>query len=791
MKNQINKQHKNQRIVKKQTLLLAAALVATVASARNLSPDEALARASSFARTGSNPTLVYAGSAVKSTDAAVYVFNRGTDEGYLVLSAEDSATPVLGFADEGSFDPFRIPDNMRWWLKCYAEQVDWLAKHSSEARPVFSGNVKTAPADREAIAPLCKTKWDQDAPYYNLCPTINNRRCYTGCVATSISQVMKYHNYPEKGKGTVSVTVNNSNYSMSLASTTLEWDNMLNVYTSGQYTTTQGNAVATLMKAVGYAVKMSYGTSASGAFSFDIPSALVDNFTYDAGLDYYNRDFYNETEWDEMMYNNLRDCGPIVYGGDSNDGGHSFVCDGYLNGYYHINWGWGGMSDGFFLLTALDPDSQGIGGASSGFDYGQDAILGIRKPVAGSKKPMRMGIYGELTATVSGTRLTLNNAVNVSGNAFTGSIGVRLVNQSTKAETYVKSSLSISALQSMSYYPSWNVTLPSSLASGTYKVYPVYATTTSPTAASWENMSIMSGSAKYATLTKTGSSYSVSVEATKRFEVTDVKVETDVYVNMPFTLTFTITNPNSFPRMAEIAPSFNRLTARVGYGAGTVIDLDANETRTITYTSTLLPSTMGAANCNLYICEEESDEDGQVTAYAISSATVVSVKKSTNATLSVTAFNIENVNNVNAASVRGSYTLKCTGAYSAGVINLVMFDNSTNAQVQSISLPPYYINAGETKTFDFDVVFSEAVAGSKYKAVLFRGTTQASNVKTITVDGFVGIDDINAGTAEVIETEYYTLQGIRVPADRLTPGVYVVRTLDSEGRVNTAKVVVR
>jgi hypothetical protein len=72
----------------------------------------------------------------------------------------------------------------------------------------------------------------------------------------------------------------------------------------------------------------------------------------------------------------------VVYGGASSGGGHEFVCDDYQGeDFFHINWGWGGVSDNYFRLSALNPYSQGIGGSSSrdGFHYSQDAVVGIMK----------------------------------------------------------------------------------------------------------------------------------------------------------------------------------------------------------------------------------------------------------------------------------------------------------------------------------------------------------------------------------------------------------------------------
>ena len=74
---------------------------------------------------------------------------------------------------------------------------------------------------------------------------------------------------------------------------------------------------------------------------------------------------YTYDNWIDLIYNELYQGRPVVYGGEGTDVGHEFVCDGYMyegGDLFHINWGWGGMSDGYFVLSVLNPDEQGIGG---------------------------------------------------------------------------------------------------------------------------------------------------------------------------------------------------------------------------------------------------------------------------------------------------------------------------------------------------------------------------------------------------------------------------------------------
>lgn len=281
-----------------------------------------------------------------------------------------------------------MPDNMKAWLESYQSQIEWAIANGIDATPVKSA------VKRDNITPLIQTRWDQGSPYNDLCPVYNeseHTRCATGCVATAMAQIMKFHEWPVKGKGSNSYRCYNYTYgidfgtlSMNFGDTTFDWANMTDRYNSSS-TQEQKDAVATLMYACGISVNMGYGPS-SGAQSTEPAWAFVNNFDYDKGTTYYLRDYFSGSEWEEMMYNELAARRPIMYDGvTDNREGHEFVCDGYRDGYFHINWGWGGMSDGYFLLSALDPGVQGTGGATSGFNFQQGATIGIQRPVNGSK----------------------------------------------------------------------------------------------------------------------------------------------------------------------------------------------------------------------------------------------------------------------------------------------------------------------------------------------------------------------------------------------------------------------
>lgn len=353
---------------------------------------------------GTTPRLKLAGKV-----SGLYVFNVADNGGFVIVSNDDATTPVLGFSDSGSIDPNNIPDNMRAWLQGYADEIAWLQKHHGTIVAAPAKAQRRAPAAKADIIPLVSTKWNQDAPFNNQCPYYSQYggRAATGCVATAMAQVMKYHEWPtDATTGIPGYTSESYDLQLPLLSpTTFDWANMLDDY-SGNYTTAQGTAVATLMKYCGWSVMMDYGPS-SGSTTDLVAYALKSYFDYNTTTtQFVSRSYYTYAKWIELIYHELANNRPVVYGGLSTGGGHEFVCDGYQyknnTDYFHINWGWGGVSDNYFVLSVLDPDIQGIGGSSSteGFHYGQDAVIGIQKS-------SQHGTIADITPNV--VNLTLNS----------------------------------------------------------------------------------------------------------------------------------------------------------------------------------------------------------------------------------------------------------------------------------------------------------------------------------------------------------------------------------------------
>lgn len=399
-----------------------AALSMPAVSAATLTPEQALARLqgeSDARKAPARASLVY--TEMIDSSPALYLFAKG-GEGFMLLPADDSTVPLLGYSDEGTLpaSAAEFPPSFRYWMEYLARQVKLNAESgASVSDPVPVG---------DEIEPMTTTRWNQLLPYSYDCPEADGRHLYTGCVATALAQIMKYHNYPERGTGSHSytwknpVTEKDTVLSFDYASTTLKWDIMKDRYERDDPWDSKA-AVAELMYACGVAVDMWYGLDGSGAATTSVAPAMIEYFGYDKGIRNYIRDYYESAEWDQLVYDQLRQYGPVQYSGFGKDDGHSFIVDGYSkDGYFHLNWGWGGMSDGYYLLSALDPLDKGPGGAAQAFDYSQDFVGNVTPEHTSSEIYPLILMSGNFG--VSETTLKTGDDVAVEGSAFSYSAGL-------------------------------------------------------------------------------------------------------------------------------------------------------------------------------------------------------------------------------------------------------------------------------------------------------------------------------------------------------------------------------
>ena len=255
-----------------------------------------------------------------------------------------------------------------------------------------------------SIEPLLgNTAWNQSEPYNNHCPIdpTTNERSVTGCMATATAQIMYHHKYPKKGTGTYSYWCGWETLSVDFSKATYDWDNMLPSY-RGDYTKTESDAVAQLMYHVGVACNMWYGSTSSGAGMGTGMQAIVRNFDYDAAIRVLMKDYMDEQTLMDVIAEDLQASRPILIEAlTKRQEGHAFVLDGMkADGYIHINWGWGGYANGYFVLSAMNPENQGIGGASDNGAFTEYVTLytGIQPNLGGQTVPYIVSAGIELTS---------------------------------------------------------------------------------------------------------------------------------------------------------------------------------------------------------------------------------------------------------------------------------------------------------------------------------------------------------------------------------------------------------
>lgn len=368
-----------------------------------------------------------------------YVFNDEGGNGFVIVSADDRAIPILGYSENGSVIIDNLPVNFVEWLSGYESEIEWVKQNIFEVdeettelwRQMMDNAYEPVRSDR-AVSPLLHTEWGQGAPYNYFCPYNNllNTTCPTGCVATAMAQVMKYWEWPTRGYsshsydcsfyGTQTANFSNTNYG---------WFDMPNSNPSSS-----NRSIAELMYHCGVSVDMDYGYNGSGSFINLCVNALKNYFRYSSSVQYVKKEDYSSTaQWQALLKTELDNDRPIIYKGEGN-GNHAFVCDGYNNNnYFHFNWGWEGNYDDYFSLSALSPSSYN-------FSSYQEAIIGIEPN--SSYGGYNLVLYSDMnpSATSVSVNQTFSLSVNVANfgsKDFDGRLAIVAVDEDDDSHYYI------------------------------------------------------------------------------------------------------------------------------------------------------------------------------------------------------------------------------------------------------------------------------------------------------------------------------------------------------------------
>ena len=291
--------------------------------------------------------------------------------GFVVVSGNDAAMPILGYSFENIYDMESMPIQLDLLFSEY--QADIKDLYINNSNPTNSIRLEwskyASPSSYQparSVQPLLSCNWDQGTPWNDMCPEDSEGpggNVLVGCVAISMGQVMYYWGYPEIGSG--DHAYNHGSYGYQYADFSdafYDYSNMANNYGT--------DATALLLYHAGVSVNMGYGVDGSGAQVFGgNPStyyAMRNYFLFKNSMQQVFPEDYSTSVYRALLQEDLDNNRPIIYVGYSNDGGHAWNIDGYDEDYFHCNWGWGGYQNGYFLLSALN-----------GFNSGQGAIINI------------------------------------------------------------------------------------------------------------------------------------------------------------------------------------------------------------------------------------------------------------------------------------------------------------------------------------------------------------------------------------------------------------------------------
>ena len=298
--------------------------------------------------------------------AAFYVFAL-QPKGFVIVSADDRAKPILGYSTESNFTA-QLPDGLMTFFDNYKAGFSQMFANNDErtAEAVTdwtslaeTGMLSSRKANR-SVEPLLASIWNQTDLYNNMAPedpnSVYSGHCKSGCVANTMSQIMRYWEWPRSGEGSHGYDAD-GNYGSygwqeaDFSAATYRYELMPD-YLDFASPQVEVDATALLEYHAGVSVNMGYGANASGAYSQDVGPAMESYFRFSSDY-WHNYQEYSDS-WEEDMVNNLDAGMPLYYASQGDVGGHAYVVDGYDDWYFfHVNWGWGGFDNGYYAIDGF------------------------------------------------------------------------------------------------------------------------------------------------------------------------------------------------------------------------------------------------------------------------------------------------------------------------------------------------------------------------------------------------------------------------------------------------------
>ncbi len=745
--------------------LLAAGTILPVA-ASSLTPEQALARFNSNRpqRVAASGNLSANHLKLQSTVGNLYVFSG--DEGFVVLPNEDAAPALLGYSDSGKFD-FESNPALREWFEFYNQQLAFLKKLPAEKQAL----AKVSHKNRAEIAPLLKTEWNQEYPYNMLCPKVDGHETVTGCVATAMAQVMKYHNYPEHGIGTHSYLWRPGEEELSFDYDTIpfQWDKMDNIYNK-ESSNEARHAVAELMLGCGISVDMHYEPGGSGAATVMMGESLINIFGYSKSLWMPNRAYYGYYEWEEMIYADLAQGLPVLYSGAGTAGGHQFVCDGYSkDGYFHFNWGWGGLSNGYFLLTALNPDDLGVGGGAGGFNTAQVATLGA-KPGTDADKPVYF-FYNTDSFFTDVKEVKAGEDFRCGGQYFNFSLytmpagsrlGLKFKSESNEEVKFAEGP-SVDGYHPDDGRNDLQVRFPE-LADGTYEITPVLKVDDK-----WDAVRIPVGQPQMIVAVVKDGVATIENQKPASIFVTDIELPTKIYRNHEFPMPFTVENIGDEEFYSTITPTLLDSNEKVvSKSTFRPVDVLTGEKEEITdyigkFTE-LKDHTFAPGTYTLVFIDEAGNK--------VSDPLEIEIEVNDDATeIKVADLKVEDKDKIEDPSkINISFDVECTSGVYFGSLRFDVFPGDGGYEVCGSTSSDLYLGAGESKEVTMTADFSHLKDGWYMGAVYEGGRSMTGTIYFHIQRATVGVEEMDSDS---VDAKIYDLNGLR-QKNTTEGGIFIV-----------------
>lgn len=641
-------------------------------------------------------------------NAAYYVFT-GNQGGYVIVAGDDRAPAVLGYSDKGTFDSQDIPEAMQYLLEGYASQIEALGTYAKPAHPLTS-----APA----IRPLVTASWSQNSPYNTLLPMLNNgKQAVAGCVATALAQVLYYWKQPARPTTAIPAYTSQTLqiYMPQLEPVDFNWTAMQDTYLSNDTESDGARAAAQLTLYCDQVMTMDFQYGVSGAMTSRIPNAISTYFGYKRNAHCEYRENFSTQGWTDLIYSELAQGRPVIYSGSKASSGHAFICDGYDGqGLFHINWGWDGMSNGYYLLNVLNPDAQGTGSASEayGYIYDQYIVCNIEPGEGESVFALTAGDVALNSAVTSRVSNNANFTANVTGRFYNYTPETIAVNfgwgfyqgDELLSVLYRSGSSSLPP----NYFFSTNnqeLSFGSGITRGTYRIVPIYS---EYGANNWRPC--VGADVNYIEVTIDGDNCTVIGQGSagiRDYTVNDIHYDGALHHGRPVHLTLNMTNNGSSQNdllYMHVNGTFNS-TAYLGIEPGASGDI----------LFTFLPTTPGTYTCTFSLNQDGSDPISQ---------TVLNITQMPAANLRITSQVLNITDAANSIVTSDKYSVKLTVTNNGSTnyqedITVKLYKNldgnyGSNAQIENqfISIGP-----GETTELQFDL--DNVIDGWRYFAAIY------------------------------------------------------------------------